>query len=161
MHTTGRHLGKLIASIAIAQSAGLIGSLFTLESVATWYPTLTKPSWNPPSWVFGPVWTLLYTMIGVALYLVWTRHIGGHIRILWLRIFGVQLVLNALWSVLFFGARTLDYALIEIAFLWCSILALILLALRFDKRVSLLLIPYLLWVSFASYLNYTLWVLNQ
>jgi tryptophan-rich sensory protein len=84
MHTTGRHLGKLIASIAIAQSAGLIGSLFTLESVATWYPTLTKPSWNPPSWVFGPVWTLLYTMIGVALYLVWTRHIGGHIRIQWL-----------------------------------------------------------------------------
>jgi len=161
MHPAPRHIPKLIFSILLAQSAGLIGSIFTFDAVATWYPTLTKPVWNPPSWIFGPVWTLLYTMIGVALYLVWTRHLGGHVRSIWLKVFFVQLALNALWSVIFFGKHLLLPAFIEILMLWASILTLIILAARFDKRVALLLIPYLGWVSFAAYLNYTIWILNQ
>lgn len=151
---------KLFAAIVLAQLAGVVGSLFTADAVNTWYVTLDKPWFNPPSWVFAPVWTLLYTLMGIALYLVWTRKVGGKRRILWIRLFLVHLVLNTLWSILFFGQKLLLGALIEITVLWLFIVALIALAASFDKRVSALLIPYLLWVSFASALNYELWRLN-
>jgi tryptophan-rich sensory protein len=155
-----RHLPTLILSILIAQSAGLIGSLYTFDAVREWYPTLVKPSWNPPSWIFGPVWTTLYTMIGVSLYLMWTRHVGKRVRGLWLRVFALQLALNALWSILFFGKQLLGVAFAEIIVLLCSIITLIVLAWHTDRRVSALLVPYAAWVSFAAYLNYTIWQLN-
>ncbi len=152
---------RLIISIVVCNGAGLIGSFFTVESVRTWYPTLTKPDLTPPGWVFGPVWTLLYTCMGVALFLAWTRHLGGKHRILWVRLFLVHLVVNAAWSIIFFGQRMLLPALGVISLLWVLIVMLILLAWRFDRRISLLLLPYLAWVSFATYLNYGIWSLNH
>jgi tryptophan-rich sensory protein len=154
------HLGKLAIAILVAQSAGLIGSLFTMDAIPTWYATLTRPTFSPPNWVFGPVWTLLYTLIGISLYIVWTRHVGGRLRTAWLRLFWIQLILNALWSILFFGAQNLGLAFAEILLLLASIAGLIGLGFAFDKRVSLLLFPYLCWVSFAMYLNYSFWQLN-
>ncbi len=153
--------GKLVLSVLVAQSAGLIGSFFTADAVRTWYVTLEKPFFTPPSWVFGPVWTLLYTMMGVALYLVWVRAPQSRRRTWWLRLFLIHLALNAYWSILFFGQKQLFGALIEIAVLWAFIVVLIGLAASFDRRVSLLLAPYLVWVSFASALNYELWRLNR
>jgi benzodiazapine receptor len=161
MSRTRVHIGKLVASLVVAQSAGIIGALFTTPSIPTWYAALAKPSFNPPSWVFGPVWTLLYTMLGIALYLVWTRHLGGHNRAMWIRLFFVQLVLNVAWSVLFFGHHLIGVALVEILILLASIVGLIVVALLFDKRIAYILVPYLGWVGFAAVLNYTIWMLNR
>lgn len=160
MNVRSLHLGKLALSILIAQSAGLIGAIFTANSVQTWYTTLNRPELSPPNWVFGPVWTLLYTLIGISLYIVWTRHVGGRVRTAWLRLFWVQLVLNTLWSILFFGMQNPQWAFYEILVLLASIAGLIGLGFSFDKRVSFLLLPYLCWVSFAMYLNYSIWQLN-
>jgi len=156
-----QHLGKLLVALALPQAAGLIGALSTNPSINTWYSTLVRPEWSPPNWLFGPVWTLLYLMMGVALFLVWTRHIGGKLRMVWLKLFGIQLILNSLWSYLFFGVQRPDYAFYEILVLLGFIVSLIVLALRFDKRAAVLLVPYALWVSFATYLNYTIWQLNM
>jgi tryptophan-rich sensory protein len=160
MGTKNIHFGKLALSILITQSAGLIGAVFTADSVGTWYATLNRPTFSPPNWVFGPVWTLLYTLIGIALYIVWVRHVGGHVRTLWLRVFWVQLALNMLWSFLFFGLQNPQLAFYEILILLGSIGFLTGLGASFDKRVALLLTPYLAWVSFAMYLNYSIWQLN-
>lgn len=160
MGTKTLQLGKLALSIFVAQSAGIVGGIFTASSVRTWYSTLVKPDFNPPSWVFGPVWTLLYTLIGIALYIVWTRHVGGHVRTLWLRTFWVQLIFNALWSFLFFGMHNPEVAFYEILVLLASIGFLVGLSWSFDRRVTLLLVPYLAWVSFAMYLNYSIVQLN-
>lgn len=159
MHSS-RHITLLLVSVLACNLAGLLGSYFTAMSVDTWYVSLSKPDFTPPSWVFAPVWTVLYTMMGVALYLVWSRFVGGKRRLHWLIIFSVHLVLNVLWSYLFFGQRDLFLGLIGISALWLSIAWLMLSALRFEKRATLLLLPYLAWVSFAGYLNYTLWELN-
>jgi len=153
-------IGKLVFAIALAQTAGLIGAIFTAESVDTWYATLIRPNASPPNWIFGPVWTILYTLIGISLYMVWTRHIGGRTRVLWLRLFMAQLVLNTLWSVLFFWFQNIGAAFAEILALLLSIIGLVVLALRFDKRVAALLLPYLAWVLFAAYLNYMIWQFN-
>lgn len=161
MQSTRAHIVKLIASVALAQSAGLLGALFTTPNIEGWYTTLAKPALNPPSWVFGPVWTLLYTMMGVSFFLVWTRHMGGHRRVLWLRMFLAHLVVNAAWSIVFFGQHALGWALVVIGMLWVMILALIITGLRLNKTAGYLLLPYLLWVSFASYLNYSIWSLNH
>lgn len=122
-----------------------------------WYQTLNKPSWNPPPWIFGPVWTLLYLGMAVAAWLVWKRAVQGHA----LRLYFVQLALNAAWTPVFFGAHQPGAALIVIGFLWMAIF----LTLRAFQAVSrpagLLLVPYLVWVSFASVLNFTLWRLNS
>ncbi len=154
------HLGKLAASVLLAQSAGLLGAVFTADAVRTWYVTLEKPFFTPPSFVFAPVWTLLYTLMGIAFYLVWVRHVGGARRVLWLRVFLVHLVFNTLWSYLFFGQKLLLASFVEILVLWLLIVFLIGLAATFDRRVSLLLVPYLLWVSFATALTYEFWRLN-
>ncbi len=151
----------MIVAILVCNSAGFIGSFFTLGSVQTWYPTLTKPDLTPPGWVFGPAWTLLYTLMGIALFLAWTRHIGGKHRAFWIRLFLIHLVVNAAWSIVFFGLHLLLPALGVIALLWLMIVALIALSLRFDKRIAFLLTPYLAWISFASYLNYAIWSLNR
>lgn len=151
-----KKIWKLIISIIIPFLASAIGGLFTASSVSTWYVTLVKPSFNPPSWVFGPVWTILYLMMGIALYLVWIKknEIKAFI------VFAIQIVLNALWSVLFFGLQKPLYAFIEIIFLWVAILFTIFYFYRINKTSAYLLIPYILWVSFASVLNFYIYILN-
>ena len=151
---------KLIISILVAQAAGLIGALFTTPNINPWYTGLVKPALNPPSWIFAPVWTTLYVMMGVALHFAWSRHAEKRRRTLWIRLFLAQLVVNALWSFVFFGQHLLLPALGVIVLLWVMILTLIVLARRFDVHVAYLLIPYLAWVSFASYLNFAIWSLN-
>ncbi len=124
-----------------------------------WYQALDKPSFNPPSWVFGPVWTVLYAMMAVAAWLVWRRRgVGGRRTVL--ALFVVHLVLNAAWSWLFFGVQRPDLAFAEIVVLWAAILALVLLFWRIRPLAGALLLPYLAWVTFAAFLNYTLWQMN-
>lgn len=148
---------KLAISVLLPLLAGFVGGLFTSSSVSTWYLTLNKPFFNPPDWVFGPVWTLLYILMGLSFYLVWVNKKKNNLA---LSIFGIQLFLNLLWSVLFFGLRNPLFAFIEIIFLWAAILCAIILFYRIDKNASYLLIPYILWVSFAAVLNLYLVVLN-
>jgi tryptophan-rich sensory protein len=152
---------KLVASIAIPGVAALLGALVTTPNVRTWYPRVRKPSWSPPNWLFGPVWTLLYLLMGVALYLVW--RLGWEnpdVRVA-LILFGAQLALNVLWSVIFFGWHRLGWALLEIAALWVLILLTLIQFYRLQPVAGLLLVPYLLWVTFATILNGTVWSLNR
>lgn len=151
---------KLAIALIIPQLAGGIGALFTTPSIASWYGTIVKPSFNPPSWIFGPVWTTLFVLMGVALYLVWQQGaMRPQVRRA-LTIFGAQLVLNTLWSILFFGLHSPGAALIEIVFLWFAIVATIFAFTKISKTAAWLLAPYLAWVSFAAFLNFTIWRLN-
>ena len=150
----------LIGFVALAQGAGLIGSRFTTSAISGWYTTLVRPDIAPPNWVFAPVWTTLFLLMGIAAYLVWRRGWERpRVRIA-LAVFGVQLVLNTLWSIVFFGLQNPGAALIEIVLLWCAIIATIVSFARVSRLAAWLLVPYLLWVSFASYLNYAFWILN-
>lgn len=153
---------KLIGYVLGCEAAGIAGTYWTSQGLRDWYPSLNKPSFNPPNSVFGPVWTTLYAMMGVSLYLLDrdTEEDPQAARIA-KRFFALQLGLNVLWSVLFFGRRSPFYALIEIAFLWVAILMTILTAWKVSRTAALLLVPYLCWVSFASLLNYKLWELNK
>ncbi|OGY09578.1 MAG: hypothetical protein A2782_03475 [Candidatus Blackburnbacteria bacterium RIFCSPHIGHO2_01_FULL_43_15b] len=150
--------GQLITAIALCEGVGIAGSFFTFSSIPTWYVTLNRPSFSPPNSLFGPVWTMLYALMGIALYLLWSKK--GKTAVTLKNLFVVQLVLNGIWSPVFFGAQNIGLAFVVIIALWVSIAALIYKAWREDERVSLLLLPYLLWVSFASILNYSLWRLN-
>lgn len=151
---------ELLASILIAQMAGILGALFTAYSIPTWYTTLVKPSWNPPNWVFGPVWTLLFLCMGIAAYLIW-RLPKSEERRNALRLYAAQLMLNLFWTVIFFGQRNLGLALIEIGVLWVSIVMTGILFYRLSKPAGWLFVPYLLWVSFAASLNFVLFQLNR
>lgn len=153
-----RSLFRFIVSVVLCEGVGLLGGLFTASSVSSWYPLLNKPSFNPPGWIFGPVWTTLYLLMGVSLFLAWQSKKKG--RVLAFTVFGVQLGLNFLWSLLFFGLRCPGCAFLEIIVLWISIVLTMVLFFRISRTASLLFIPYLLWVSFASVLNYYLFVLN-
>ena len=147
----------LVGFIAAAFVAGAIGSWATFENVRSWYPTLNKPSWNPPNWIFGPVWTSLYVLMGVAIWRAW--HTGPAARPLVVAYF-VQLGLNALWSVLFFGLKAPAWALAEIAVLWLLLAWLQIGLWRTDRVAAFLWLPYLAWVSFASVLTGAIVVLN-
>lgn len=151
---------KIIASILLCQSAGIIGSIFTAPNIQTWYTTLNKPAFNPPGWIFGPVWLSLYTLMGIALYLVWKRKGENRSARQATNLFLIHLIFNAAWSIIFFGLHQLALAFVCIATLWLMIIALIILFHKIDKRAAYLLIPYLFWVSFASLLNFSIWVLN-
>lgn len=142
---------KLVVSIVICQLVGIISSVFTASSISTWYATLNQPFFNPPNWVFAPVWTTLYLLMGISLYLVWSSKAKEKKRALY--VFAVQLGLNFLWSLLFFGLQNPLLALAEILLLWFSILLSILVFHKISKPASYLLIPYILWVSFAAVLN--------
>ena len=160
---TGTRLGQVIAlvvAVAICETAGLIGAAFTSDAVASWYPTLAKPSFNPPNWLFGPVWTTLYAMMGVAAFLVWREGFSASAVKVALAIFAVQLVLNVLWSIIFFGVHALLPAFIEIVVLWVMILVTIIAFWRVSPAAGALLMPYLAWVGFAALLNFSLWKLN-
>lgn len=146
-------------SILIAQAAGIIGSVFTVSGVQTWYTTITKPSWNPPSWVFGPVWITLYTFMGIASFLVWQQKESPGAKLA-LGIYGLHLALNALWSILFFGLKNPGLAFAEIIILLIFILMTTFLFWRINTWAGILMLPYIIWVSFATFLNYTIWRLN-
>jgi len=150
----------LAVALAASLGVGLVGGLATASSVATWYPTLDKPAWTPPDSLFGPVWTALYLMMGVAAWLVWRR--AGKERARYpLALFALQLLLNAGWSLLFFGLRSPGLGLIEIALLWLAIAATLWAFARVQGWAALLLVPYLAWVSFAAALNLAIWRMNS
>ena len=151
---------KLIASIVICQLAGIIGSFFTVSSIPDWYSALRKSSLNPPDWVFGPVWTVLFLLMGISLYLVWDKGLKEKNVKRGLVFFGVQLSLNTLWSIIFFGLKSPTLAFIEIFILWIAILFTIIEFYRISKPAAYLLVPYFMWVSFAIFLNYSIVVLN-
>jgi len=152
---------KLAASIVICLSAGAIGSVFTSSSVGGWYRTLAKPSFNPPAWLFAPVWTLLYITMGISLFLVWTSRNAARTRIrIALFFFSIQLLLNFLWSVFFFGLKSPLLGFIDILLLWATIMVTMLSFKKISQLSSCILVPYLLWVTFAAVLNYSILAMN-
>jgi benzodiazapine receptor len=154
-----RSAAGLAAFLLLAFAAAGLGGIATGRSVRDWYPTLAKPAWTPPAWVFGPVWTVLYALMGAAAWRVWRRHgVAGALRPL--ALFAVQLILNAAWSWIFFGFRMPGAAFAEIVVLWAAIAATTASFWRADRPAGILFIPYLLWVTFAAALNFALWRLN-
>lgn len=155
----GKQIAVLVVSLAVCFAAAGIGGSVTTSSLEDWYQTINKPSWNPPDWLFGPVWTTLFAMMSVAAWLVWraSGFRGAQLAFVW---FGLQLLLNVFWSFLFFGQRNPGWAAIEIVVLWLAIAITIALFWKHSRLAALLMIPYLLWVSFAAVLNFTIWQLN-
>ena len=151
---------KFIISIIICQSAGIFGSLFTFEAVPDWYITLKKPFFAPPNWIFGPVWIILYFLMGVSLYIVWKDELKSKTRNVFFVVFAIQLILNALWSLLFFGLKSPLLGLIDILILDVMLVVTIFYAKRVSKYAAMLLIPYMVWIIIASVLNYAIMVLN-
>ncbi|MFH0984740.1 MAG: TspO/MBR family protein [Candidatus Omnitrophota bacterium] len=151
---------KLMFCVLLCLSAGGIGSAFTASAIPGWYATLQKPFFSPPNWIFAPVWTLLYILMGIAAALVWKKGLRAPQVRTALVIFLVQLTLNTVWSVLFFGLRSPLLGLIDILFLWVAILVTIARFSRVSVPAALLLIPYILWVTFASGLNFGIFLLN-
>ncbi len=144
---------KLLLSTGLCLGAGIIDSFFTVSSIPTWYSTLNKPFFSPPNWIFAPVWTILYILMGVSLYLVWQKKKVP-------AVFWVQLILNAAWSIIFFGMRNPALAMVEIMALWVSIFLTIKAFSKLNKLAEKLLYPYLVWVSFAVILNLFIVLLN-
>jgi translocator protein len=178
-----RNISKLIISIVICELAGVVGSVFTTPAIKTWYELLYQPSFKPPNWVFAPVWTVLFLLMGISLYLVWSKNWEikvspkDEVRRTWnpiskklwtgfwkeenvIAIFGLQLFLNILWSVIFFGLKMPGLAFFEIVMLWFAILYTIVNFARISRLAAYLLFPYLFWVSFAVFLNFIIWRLN-
>lgn len=152
---------KFIISIVACQLAGFVGAIFTMPSIQSgWYAELAKPALNPPSWIFGPVWTALFVMMGVAVFLVWKRGFDRRDVKIALIIFDIQLLLNIFWSIIFFGWQSPGGAFAEIIFLWFVILVTVVIFARISRPAMLLLIPYIIWVSFAGYLNFSIWQLS-
>jgi benzodiazapine receptor len=151
---------KIVLGIVLCELAGVVGSVFTFPSIGTWYASLEKPGFNPPNWLFAPVWIVLYALMGVSLGLVWNKGVGDRRARVGMMVFGVQLVLNVLWSVVFFGAESLIYGWGIIVVLWFAIAFTIVLFYRVNKVAGLLLVPYICWVTVATILNYYLWILN-
>jgi tryptophan-rich sensory protein len=145
----------------MCQLAGFVGSIFTRASVSTWYVTLNKPSFTPPSWLFGPVWISLYVLMGISAFMVWNQGLEKEEVKVALIFFGIQLILNAFWSAAFFGLRSPFAGLIVIAALWVFILLTILYFFKVSSLAGVLLLPYIVWVSFAAVLNASLFVMNK
>jgi tryptophan-rich sensory protein len=151
---------KLLLSILACQSAGLIGSIFTMKAIPTWYATLQKPFFTPPNWLFAPAWGTLYLLMGISAFLIWQRGLGNPQVKRALIVFLIQLALNALWSVVFFGLESPLYGVIVIVTLWIAILLTMLKFFKISVAAFWLLLPYLLWVTFAAALNISVWILN-
>jgi tryptophan-rich sensory protein len=150
--------GGLLA-VAICELIGVAGAIFTTPAIPLWYAGLVKPPLNPPNWIFGPVWSTLFALMGVSAYLVWRRR--KEMSAVWaLAFFALQLALNVLWSYLFFGLHAPAFAAIEIVALWLSILWTAIEFAKISRLSAALLAPYLLWVAFAVYLNYSIVLLN-
>jgi tryptophan-rich sensory protein len=150
----------LIVSVALCLGAGFVGSRFNIGSVATWYPTLSKPAWTPPAWVFAPAWTALYCLMGIAAWLVWSRAGWAAARVP-LILFAIQLGLNIAWSGIFFGLRMPAWAFAEIVLLWVAIAATTSKFWPVSRAAGWLMIPYVAWVTYAAALNFAIWQLNS
>jgi tryptophan-rich sensory protein len=150
---------KLILALVFTIGLGSLGAIFTVNEIPNWYQNLIKPSFNPPNWLFGPVWTLLYTLMGIALFLVWKKTPSTD-RNWAIGIFMIQFALNFCWSIIFFKYHLLGWALVEILIMWIFILLTILFFWQHSKIASILLLPYLFWVSFATLLNAAIFRLN-
>lgn len=151
---------RLVSSLIICQLAGFIGALFTTPAISGWYASLEKPSFNPPNWIFSPVWIFLYLLMGITLFLIWQNlpKIEAKVALVF---FTFQLILNVLWSVIFFGFKLPMLAFLEIIILWVFILLTMIKSSRVSKTTIFLLLPYILWVNFAAILNFFLWRLNS
>ena len=150
---------KLVISIMITVGLGSLGGIFTVAEIPNWYAGLNKPFFNPPNWLFGPVWTLLYLLMGISFYLIWKLSSSEErTRAIWL--FSIQFVLNFFWSIIFFKYHLLGWAFVEIMAMWVFILLTILQFKQLSNWAAYLLMPYLLWVSFATILNASIWWLN-
>jgi tryptophan-rich sensory protein len=156
-----RNAAQLILAVTLPLAVGGLSGFATASGVASRYPTLAKPSFNPPAWVFGPTWTVLYILMGVALFLVWQQGLNTQGVRLALFVFGVQLMLNALWSIIFFRMQSPGWAFAEIILLWIAIIATLWAFWRVMPAAGWLLVPYLAWVSFAAVLNGSIWFLNR
>ena len=152
---------KLVISILASFVAGGIGSFFTFKAIPTWYTGLKKPPYTPPNWVFGPVWTTLYILMGISIFLVWQNGLAINGALLAFTLFWIQLTLNALWSIVFFGMKSKGGGVITIIVLWLLIWATMITSFRVSGWAGALLIPYIVWVSIASYLNIGVWLLNK
>jgi len=150
----------LIIAIIVCQLAGIIGSAFTIPNIPTWYATLNKPDFAPPGSVIGAIWITLFTLMGIALYLIWTKGIKKENVKNAVTAFGVQLVLNAAWSFLFFGLRSPFYGLVGIMVMWIAIAYTMMKFWKVSKSATYLLVPYIAWVTFAGYLNFLIWQMN-
>jgi translocator protein len=155
-----RQLAGLAVFIGVCFAVAALGSALTLPSIKTWYVTLNKPTWNPPSWVFGPVWSALYLMMAVAAWMVW-RERGFKAVLVPMLLFALQLALNCAWSGLFFALRRPWLAFADIVLLWCAIVATMISFARVSPLAGLLLVPYLVWVSFAGVLNVSIAKMNE
>lgn len=155
-----KHLPKLLISIIGCQLVGIVGSIFTISAIPTWYATLNKPFFAPPNWIFGPVWTLLYALMGISFFLVWKHGWKKKQIVTACNYFFAQLALNFIWSPIFFGLRSPLLALVVIIAMWVMILLTIKKVYPVSQWASYLLIPYLLWVSFATVLNGAIVLLN-
>lgn len=151
---------KLIISIIVPLSVGAIAGIFTAQATTTWYASLNRPSFNPPNWIFGPVWTILYILMGISLFLIWKEEASKE-RNIALLVFFLQLVLNFAWSFLFFYFHNLGLAFVEIVILWISIFIMLVLFYKINPIASYINIPYLLWVTFAAVLNASYFWLNK
>jgi len=151
---------KLLIAIVGCQMAGVVGSLFTSPSIPTWYATIRKPNFTPPNWAFAPVWTTMFILMGISAYLIWNQGLENKIVKTALLVFGIQLVLNMLWSFLFFGLHSPLYAFFEIIVLWLAILFTMANFFKISRTAGWLLIPYIIWVSFAAILNFYIARLN-
>ena len=150
----------LVVAVVVCYGAALLGNLATMPQIPTWYAGIAKPPWTPPDWLFGPVWSLLYAMMAVAAWLIWRQSDWKTAKspLLW---FAAQLILNSLWSILFFGMQKPAWSMVEVFFLWLAILMTVRAFWPVSRLAAGLLVPYLLWVSFASVLNVAIWQLNR
>ena len=154
------HIIKLVVSIALPLGIGAIAGLFTAQAVPEWYATLSRPSFNPPNWLFGPVWTILYFLLGISFFLIWKIDPGKE-RNLAILFFFLQLLLNFGWSFFFFYFKMIGFALVEISVLWISIVVMLILFYKIRPMTAYINIPYLLWVTFATILNAGYYILNR
>lgn len=152
---------KLVLSIALPLFIGFASSYFTITGVESWFAGIEKPSWNPPNWIFGPVWTTLYVLMGISLFLVWKSGSSKETKRYALILFGLQLIANFFWSFIFFDQHLIGVAFAEIVVLWVLILLTTFSFAKINKAAAWLLVPYISWVSFAAILNFTIWRLNS
>ena len=152
-------ISKLAFAIVVCEGVGILGSVFTISQIPVWYVSLNKPIFSPPNWIFGPVWIVLYALMGISIVLALEKSAKKNKHFIY-KIFGIQLFLNFLWTVIFFGVHETRLAFVEILVLWVIILYLIIIFNKISKVASYLLIPYLLWVSFAALLNFWIAILN-
>ena len=151
---------KFLISILLPLSLGAIAGMFTSQSVPEWYATLNRPSFNPPNWIFGPVWTTLYILMGISFFLIWKQE-ASKVRKSAILIFLLQLLLNFAWSFIFFYFNMIGLALVEIILLWISIVMMLVVFYKIKPIASYINIPYLLWVTFATVLNASYYILNR